>query len=66
MDKTKEERQAWWNGLSRHEQDEYSRTANRKWWDSLSLKQQKWIRWDIKKKQQKWLEGLKDGQKQIR
>ncbi|KKK80335.1 hypothetical protein LCGC14_2824510 [marine sediment metagenome] len=61
MSKTKEERQVWWNNLSLHEREAYNRTANRRWWDSLSIKQQKWIRWDIEKKKPEWIKAWRNG-----
>ena len=53
--KTKQERINWWNNLSSVEQEVYARNRNSKWWDSLSVKQQDWIRWNSKKDRENWI-----------
>ena len=55
MADTKEQGQAWWNSLSRSEQEAYQRKTNIQWFSGLSAKQQSFIKLQIQNQQTDWM-----------
>ena len=54
------ETKQWYANLSDVEKEAYRRNGNLKWWNTLSTRQQAWIKLFIERQQEEWRQDQKN------